>query len=263
MRMSELDDFLAFGHEVLAEAGALAAQHFRRSMPVDNKHDSGFDPVTEADRAVERCIRERIGAHFPEHGIIGEEFGDKAGASAWSWIIDPIDGTRAFIIGLPVWGCLLGLLRDGEPLAGFMHQPILGETFCGDGRQAWITRNGRRQAIRVRKEVGLRDAILTATHPAMFRPDALARFEALAAQVRMMRYGGDCYNYCLLAHGLVDIVVEDDLKPHDILPLAPIVRGAGGCVAYLNSSNTADGLVIAAGSRALNDAVASIMLKPS
>ncbi len=250
--MAEMDDFLAFGHEVLAEAGALAAQHFRQTRFVDSKRQDGFDPVTQADRAVERRIRERIEARFPNHAITGEEFGDQAGASAWRWIVDPIDGTRAFLMGLPVWGCLLGLLRDGEPVAGFMRQPILGETFSGDGRRAWLTRDGRRQAIQASREVQLQDAILTATEPAMFAPQALARFEALAARVRMMRYGGDCYNYCLLAYGLVDIVVEDDLMPYDILPLVPIVRGAGGCISNLSGETPQGGLVVAAAGQRLH-----------
>ena len=212
----------------------------------------GFDPVTEADRAVEARIRERIEQRYPDHGITGEEFGVKTGASAWSWILDPIDGTRSFIIGLPTWGCLLGLLRDGEPVLGFMHQPVVGETFSGDGDRAWIDRGGGRRPLRVRTDARLGDAILAATHPAMFKDAALARFEALAARVRMTRYGGDCYNYCLLAHGLLDLVVEDDMKPHDILPLVPIVRGAGGLVTDLQGATPGGGMVVAAANQALH-----------
>ena len=222
-------------------------------MTVGNKAaGEGFDPVTEADRAVEARIRERIEKCYPDHGVTGEEFGPKTGASAWSWILDPIDGTRSFIVGLPTWGCLLGLLRDGEPVLGFMHQPLLGETFSGDGEGAWIDRGAGRRPIRVRADARLAEAILAATHPLMFRDAATARFKALAARVRMTRYGGDCYNYCLLAHGLLDLVVEDDMKPHDILPLVPIVRGAGGLVTDLQGATPSGGMVVAAASQALH-----------
>lgn len=249
----EIEDFLRFGHATLAEAGRIAADHFRRPLPAGNKAaGAGFDPVTAADRAVEARIRQRIEAHYPTHGISGEEFGTKAGASAWSWILDPIDGTRSFIVGLPAWGCLLGLLRDGEPTLGFMHQPLLGETFSGDGERAWITQGGKRRPIKVRTNAALADAILGATHPSMFKGAALARFEGLAARTRMLRYGGDCYNYCLLAHGLMDLVVEDDMKPYDILPLVPIVRGAGGQVTDLEGATPRGGMVVAAANQALH-----------
>lgn len=247
--MSEIDDYLAFAHDVLADAGTIAARHFRGGGGVDNKRGAGgYDPVTEADRGVEARIRERISERFPDHGIVGEEYGATTGSSGWSWIVDPIDGTRAFVMGLPVWGCLLGLLRDGEPVAGLMHQPVLQETFSGDGKGAWIVRGGERRRIRVRGHAALEDAILVATHPEMFGPADLARYDALARRVRLMRYGGDCYNYCLLAHGLVDLVVEDRLKPYDIQPLVPIVRGAGGVVTDAAGETPRGGFVVAAAS---------------
>ena len=252
--MSEIEALIAFGQRVVVAAGRIAARHFRASAAVVNKQpEQGFDPVTEADRAVETCIRERIAACYPQHGIVGEEFGEQRGASAWSWIIDPIDGTRAFITGLPAWGCLLGLLRDGEPAAGFMHQPVVGETFCGDGERAWVRRGGERRFLRARAGAGLPDATVCATHPSMFDAAALARFETLAARARLLRYGGDCYNYCLLAHGLVDLVVEDGLRAYDILPLVPIVRGAGGCVTDIAGATPRGGrLVVAAGNARLH-----------
>ena len=251
--MSEVDDYVAFAHDVLADAGAIAAQYFRGGGGVANKRGAGgYDPVTEADRGVEARIRERIADRFPDHGIVGEEYGVTTGTSGWSWIVDPIDGTRAFIMGLPVWGCLLGLLRDGEPVAGLMHQPVLQETFSGDGQRAWVARGGERRRIRVRAEAALEDAILVATHPELFGAADLARYEALARRVRLMRYGGDCYNYCLLAHGLVDIVVEDRLKPYDIQPLVPIVRGAGGLVTDAAGETPRGGFVVAAASSDLH-----------
>lgn len=261
--MAEIDRLLAFGQETLATAGELAAARFREPLAIGNKlGDDGFDPVTDADRAVEAHIRERIAARHPDHGIIGEEFGERDGRSAWSWIIDPIDGTRSFMTGLPAWGCLLGILRDGEPAAGLMHQPWVGETFGGDGEQAWLDRAGQRRPLRAHADAALDHAVLCATHPDMFDPPTLKRFQALAARVRLMRYGGDCYNYCLLAHGSVDIVVEDDLRPHDILPLVPIVRGAGGWITDIAGTTPRGGrLVVAAATEALH-ATAMAAMRP-
>ncbi len=254
MSTSGIDELLRFGHDVLAEAGEIAARYFRHQVVIANKRgDDGFDPVTEADRGVEARIRERIAERYPDHGVVGEEYGASSGSSSWSWIVDPIDGTRAFVMGLPVWGCLLGLLRDGEPVGGLMHQPVVGETFSGNGESAWVTRGAERRRIEVRADAVLNEAVLVATHPSMFRSATLSRFEALAARVRMMRYGGDCYNYCLLAHGLVDLVVEDRLQPYDILPLVPIVRGAGGIVTDLAGRTPRGGvMVIAAASEGLH-----------
>jgi len=245
---------------VLALAGRIAAAGFRHPAAVaDKRGDRAFDPVTDADRRVEAAIRDRIAERFPTHGIQGEELGDKPGTAAWTWVVDPIDGTRAYIAGLPVWGCLLGLLRDGEPVLGWMHQPVVGETFFGDGHQAWVTSNGTRTIIRARADAAMADAVLAATHPAMFQRQSRQRFESLAARARMTRFGGDCYNYCLLAHGLIDLVIEDDLRPHDILPLVPIVRGAGGVISDLAGETPRGGLVVAAANPRLHAAAVRAM----
>lgn len=252
--MTDTDEYLAFGREALAVAGRIAATCFRTSLTIENKVAGGFDPVTAVDRLVEAAIRERIEARFPSHGIVGEEHGVKQGSSAWRWIIDPIDGTRSFIIGLPVWGCLLGLLRDDEPVLGFMHQPVVGETFFGDGTSAWVESAGVRKEIHASRNTSLQAANLCATHPDMFTAAVQPRFRQLAAEVRMTRYGGDCYNYCLLGHGLVDLVMEDKLKPYDILPLVPIVRGAGGCITDLAGELPRGGVALAAATETLHAA---------
>ena len=257
-----LHDYLVFGHEVLAQAGRIAAADFRRPAAIADKGGDGvFDPVTNTDRRVEAAIRDRIAERFPTHGIHGEELPDQPGTAAWTWVVDPIDGTRAYIAGLPVWGCLLGLLRDGEPRLGWMHQPVVGEAFSGDGDRAWVTRGGVGTAIRARADATLADAVLAATHPAMFAtPKTRRRFESLAARVRMTRFGGDCYNYCLLAHGFIDLVIEDGLQPHDILPLVPIVRGAGGVISDLAGKTPRGGLVVAAANARLHAAAVRTML---
>lgn len=263
--MAALDEYLTFGREVLAQAGRIAAADFRRVGAIaDKSAGGGFDPVTDADQRVEAAIRDRIAARYPSHGIDGEELDDKPGTSAWRWVVDPIDGTRAYVAGLPTWGCLLGLLHHGEPVLGWMHQPVVGETFSGDGSEAWLSRNVAatsdlgadrdppRATIRTRANTVLADAVLAATHPAMFSGQAWRRFQSLAARVRMTRFGGECYNYCLLAHGLIDLVIEDDLRAHDILPLVPIVRGAGGVISDLAGETPRGGMVVAAANARLH-----------
>ena len=245
---------------MLAQAGRIAAADFRRPATVaDKSGDGAFDPVTDTDRRVEALIRDRIAERFPTHGIHGEELDDKPGTAAWTWVVDPIDGTRAYIAGLPVWGCLLGLLRDGEPRLGWMHQPVVGETFSGDGDRAWVAGDGAGTAIRARADATMADAVLAATHPAMFKGQTRRRFESVAARVRVTRFGGDCYNYCLLAHGMIDLVIEDDLRAHDILPLVPIVRGAGGVVSDLAGKTPRGGLVVAAANARLHAAAVRAM----
>ncbi len=188
--MDEVEARLAVALPIVEEAGRLALGYFRRPMDVENKlGDGGFDPVTVADRGVEALIRERLGAVWPDSPIQGEEEGFTPGASAWSWIIDPIDGTRAFISGVPAWGVLLGLLKDGAPVGGIMRQPYLGETFVGGPAGAFLRREGVETRLRAsgRTEVG--EAILYCTHPSMFAtPGLRAGFEAVSAAVRMSRY---------------------------------------------------------------------------
>ena len=240
---------LEFAASLLPEAGRIALAHFRRPLQIDDKRSRGrFDPVTEADRAIETALRAAILARYPDHGIVGEEHGAHAGSSEWSWIIDPIDGTRAFISGVPAWGTLIGLRQHGRPVAGLVHQPYLEETFAGSGTEGWFERRGERRPLRARQDARLADAILYCTHPSMFRSGPeIAAFERVSAAVRMSRFGGDCYSYCLLALGLVDLVVESDLQSYDIQPLIPIIHAAGGVVSGpLGEDASGGGFVVAA-----------------
>jgi histidinol phosphatase-like enzyme (inositol monophosphatase family) len=244
-----------FAQELVQDAGKIALRHFREPLEVGNKLGDGrFDPVTVADREVERFLSEGIRARFPGHGIVGEEHGSVDGDSRFSWIIDPIDGTRAFISGVPAWGILLGL-RDGPRcVAGLMHQPYLEETFVGTPQAAWLARHGENRPLRTRDTRRLADAILYCTHPGIF-PDAaeLAAFEHVAAQCRLMRYGGDCYSYCLLALGHIDLVIEGGLQAYDIQPLIPIIEAAGGVVSGRHGEDASGGgFVVAAASRELH-----------
>lgn len=244
--------FLDFAHELADLSGRAILPHFRRPMAVDNKANAagGFDPVTAADRAAERTIRRAIAARYPDHGILGEELGAVAGGGRYQWVIDPIDGTRAFIMGAPMWGTLIGLQDGGRPLLGLMDQPFTGERFWADARTAKRRGpDGKVRRLKTRACAGLADAVLTTTHPDLFaaRTEAAA-FARVKARARMTRYGGDCYGYCLLAAGFVDLIIEAGLKPYDVVALVPIIERAGGRITTWDGKPaTAGGRIIAAG----------------
>lgn len=248
--------YLGFAHELADLAGATILAYFRRRLAVQNKAGGeGFDPVTAADRAAERRLRAAIAAKFPDHAVLGEEFAAKAGAGRYQWLIDPIDGTRAFIMGSPLWGTLIGLLFDGRPVLGLMDQPFTRERFWGDGRTAYMRASAERpRKLRTRRCDALSDAVLTTTHPDLFSsPTERDAFARLKSHARMTRYGGDCYGYCLLAAGFVDLVVEAGLKAHDIAPLIPIIEGAGGIVTTWDGEPAAQGgRIVAAGDESVH-----------
>jgi myo-inositol-1(or 4)-monophosphatase len=247
---------------LLDAAAALALRWFRRELGVDDKGGAfGFDPVTEVDRGIETLLRAGLQARFPDHAIVGEEHGTSgpAGARA-AWVIDPIDGTRAFVSGAPEWGTLVGLSVDGRPAAGWAEIPNLGERFAAVGGEGWFRREGQRRPLHARRRATVADAVLRCTHPAMFAADERAAFERLAARVRLQRWGGDCYSYCLLALGHVDLVVESSLQPYDIVPLIPIIESAGGLVTDLRGQPPlAGGLVVAAANPRLHEEALSIL----
>jgi myo-inositol-1(or 4)-monophosphatase len=231
MERRDIDEYMQFAVSAAEAAGPIALRYFRRRVQVSDKATGGFfDPVTAADREVEAALRAAIEQRYPGHGIIGEEDGVKAGVGALGWVIDPIDGTRAFITGMPAWGIMLGLVEDGEPRLGVVHQPFLGETFCGDRRRAWLRADGESVSMHARETRDISDAALYCTHPSMFSGAEARAFDRAAAACRLMRYGGDCYAYCLLALGEIDMIVENGLQSYDILPLIPILEGAGAVV---------------------------------
>ena len=228
---ADLPRYVEFGVNTVRDAGAVILKHFRTVLVVDNKDFGGFDPVTIADKEAESYIRSCIASAFPAHGIVGEEHGTVRGEEPMHWLIDPIDGTRAFITGQLHWGTLLAL-NDGErPIFGVMHQPYVDETFVGSALGAYWLRGRESRRLTSRRCARLAEAVLCTTDPRMF-PDRPAReaFERLAAQCRLVRYGGDCYTPCLLAAGQIDLVVESGLQPFDVQPLMPIVEAAGGAV---------------------------------
>ena len=228
----DLPAFLSLMHHMADLSAPVILPHFRSKVSVDEKLGKGvFDPVTEADRQAEQVIRQIIEQNLPDHAIIGEEFEDVTGTSEYCWIVDPIDGTRAFVMGSTSWGTLVGLTFQGKPLLGMMNQPFTGERFWATPEGSFGRWSGFEGRLQTRDTHDLGQAVITSTCPDLFgSPDDLAAFDALRAHCRMTRFGGDCQNYCLLAMGGVDLVVESNLQAFDIFPLIPIVEQAGGVV---------------------------------
>ncbi|MGH7814349.1 MAG: histidinol-phosphatase [Candidatus Binataceae bacterium] len=261
----EIADYTAFACRTARIAGRKILSHFRERIDIVNKAARGsFDPVTIADREAERAIRAEIGRKYPRHGILGEEQGHSPGTERFTWVIDPIDGTRAFILGQLHWGVLIALNDGARPIAGVMHQPYTGEMFTGSRLGAFATRGRNRIALRTRRCSRLEDAMVCATDPAMFtgRREADA-FHRVARKAKLRRYGGDCYIYCLLASGFVDLAIESGLKPYDIQALVPIIEAAGGIVTTWSGGKPYEGgQIVAAGDRRLHR-IALGMLAPA
>lgn len=230
---------------------------FGTPLAVDNKAVGGFDPVTIADRTIEQRFRAAIEARFPDHSIVGEEAARRDGSVDVEWIIDPIDGTRAFVTGRPMWGSLVGVSVAGQPVAGWMHQPVLGVTHVGHAGGTTMTdRNGVTVDVRTRPIERLSDAVLMCTHPGMFSTrEERWGFGAVERAVQQSRYDGDCANYGFVASGFGDLVIEKGLQPYDIVPLIPIVEGAGGVVTDVDGgSPLGGGWIVASANQRLHDA---------
>ncbi|RCS23915.1 histidinol-phosphatase [Phyllobacterium salinisoli] len=219
--------------QIADAAAAETLPRFRNPGLIDNKYAVGFDPVTEADREAERAIRAVIRSAYPDHGILGEEHGSENLDHSHIWVIDPIDGTRAFISGLPVWGTLVGLTIDGNAEAGLMSQPFTGELFYSDGEGAFYERlsvGEQARRLKTRDTAVLADATLFTTTPALYKGAKRLAYDRLEAVVRLPRYGVDCYAFAMVAAGFADIAVEAGLQPYDIVALIPIIEKAGGVV---------------------------------
>jgi len=234
--------------------------HFRASLAIDDKGGGRFDPVTIADRAAEQAMRALINATYPAHGIIGEEFGNERTEAEYVWVLDPIDGTRSFITGLPIWGTLIGLLKNGRPVLGMMAQPFTGERYAGDGKRAWYAGPGGERPLTTRACPTLDEASLFTTTPALFKGRERAAYDNVEAAVRMPRYGTDCYGYCMVAAGTADLVVEVGLQTYDVAALIPIVEGAGGRFTdWEGGPATRGGRVIASGDPKLHEKVLALL----
>lgn len=247
--------YTAFAVQLAEVARPAILPHFRAALAVENKAAAGhYDPVTEADRGAESAMRALIRARYPSHGIFGEEHGYEPGESPLTWVLDPLDGTRSFITGMLHWGTLIALWDGKRPVLGLMDQPYTGERFMGSALGAVMETAAGRRTLRCRQREDLEAAVLYSTDPALFATAAEREaFQQLSARVQLTRYGGDCYSYCMLAHGLVDLVVEAGLAPYDIMPLVPIIEAAGGVVSdWEGGTAWFGGRVLAAANPALH-----------
>ncbi|MDI7860504.1 histidinol-phosphatase [Rhizobiaceae bacterium n13] len=243
----------AFFDRLADAAKAETLPRFRSGLDVVNKQAGGFDPVTEGDRAAEIAIRTLIEDRFPEHGILGEEQESIGLDREHVWVIDPIDGTRAFISGVPVWGTLIGFQTNGRSVMGMMDQPFTGERYFADGERSWYSGPDGERQIRTRDCRSLADAILFTTSPHLFVGSEMDNYMAIQDQVRLFRYGVDCYAYALLAAGHVDLVIETVLKPYDVGALIPLIEQAGGVITtWQGGRPESGGAIVAAGSRAVH-----------
>lgn len=228
-RLAELDGFLL---ELNLAAAGVILPLFRGDHGLQNKAGAGaFDPVTQADTGAEAEIRRLIGARYSEHGVIGEEYGEDRPDAEFVWVLDPVDGTRSFVAGLPLWTTLIGLRHEGRPVLGSIGQPWLGEVFIGaDKGSRLVTRTGERP-LAVRRGVGLNEAIIASTDPeACFDGAEMGAWRQLRAAARLVRLGCDAYAYAMVAAGVIDLVVEAGLKAWDVEAAIPVIQGAGGQV---------------------------------
>ncbi len=220
----------------------------------DNKDQTGYDPVTEADRASERVMREIIAAERPDDGVEGEEYGSAPGSSGLTWYLDPIDGTRAFVAGLPSWCVLIGLVTEGRPTLGIIDQPWLDERYVGVGDAAWLDCRGARTRLKTRECQHLTHAVLSTTDPFLLTPPERGAFEHIRQTARLTRYGLDAYAYARLAAGTIDMVTETGLKAHDVAALIPVIEGAGGVITdWRGNPAQLGGQIAAAANRTILD----------
>jgi histidinol phosphatase-like enzyme (inositol monophosphatase family) len=250
-------ELVALAHRLADAARPIVARYFRTPVTVDDKSD--LSPVTVADREAETAMRALLDRHAPSHGVFGEEHGAVRTDAEFVWVLDPIDGTKAFITGLPIFGTLIALLRNGRPVMGIIDQPILGERWVGVmGERS--TLNGKPVAVRTCASLDL--AYMYSTAPLMFPGSFEQAHRTLTERVKLFRWGGDCYAYGLLASGHVDLVVEASLKLYDFAALVPVVKGAGGLITDWSGKELdmqSDGTVLAAGDPAIHRAAAALL----
>ena len=256
-----MNDYCALLHRLADAAGRVILPHYRTALVAENKlSDGGFDPVTAADRAAEQAMRVLLAEVAPDHGIIGEEFGRERDDAENVWVIDPIDGTRAFMSGMPTWGTLIALLQQGNAVLGSIDQPFTQERFFGDGERAWLRNRAGQHLIRSRHGVALEHAVIWVSSTFTTTPAEQARVERLRSRVRLLRYGSDCYAYAMVASGLIDAVVDKGLEIYDIAAHIPLISGAGGRVIGLDGAPPLRSTgIIAAGEADLAEAIRDLL----
>ena len=260
-RVNDPESLERFARELADAARVETLARWSNAGAAEDKSGGGnFDPVTEADREAERAMRRMIEARFPDHGIAGEEFPERRANGPYVWSLDPIDGTRSFICGMPTWVTLIALLEDGVPKLGLIDAPRLGERYVGDrGRSLLMGAEGE-ATIRTSGCRSLSEARLSTTDPYLFQGKEAEAFEAVRSRARTMRYCLDGYAYARLAAGTIDLVVESGLNSYDYNALVPVVLGAGGAIGNWNGgSDLSGGQVIAAASAELFDEAVGLL----
>jgi histidinol phosphatase-like enzyme (inositol monophosphatase family) len=257
------DELLRFAHALADAAAAAIMPHYRKDVATEDKGGPGaFDPVTVADRAAEAAMRELITAHYPTHGIIGEEYGRHQDTADFVWVLDPIDGTKSFITGIPLWGTLIGVLKEGSPHIGLSNHPFLQERFWGDGHEAFGEGPLGRKLLTTRKPVQLADAVLMTGTSTIVDEKLDANWRALQPRVRMLRYGSDCYDSNMLAEGHIDGILQRGLEIYDIAALVPIVEGAGGIITGFDGKTAIhSSVILSSGDAALHAQVLDALAK--
>ncbi len=250
--MTVTPDLIVFANRLADTSGAVIRPLFRQRIDVAHKqgvHD--FDPVTEADKGAERAIRALLAKERPADAVLGEEYGEQQGSSGYRWVLDPVDGTRAFITGRHEWGSLIALEQDGKPVLGILDQPVLGERFVGVNGAAHLVQAGKASKLDVRACASVSEAVLCATDPgAYFSKEQLSAFARVERLTKMTRYGGDCYLFAALALGFVDVVIEANFSPWDVAALIPLVEGAGGIITSWDGGSAQSGKsILASGDR--------------
>lgn len=257
------DDLIAVAHAMADAARAAILPHFRaEGLSTDNKDAAGFDPVTEADRAAERAMRAVLAARRPRDGILGEEYGAQSGETGLTWVIDPIDGTRGFLAGTPTWGVLISVGTVDGPLFGIIDQPFIGERFAGGFGTATYSGPQGDGPLRARRGRPLSQALLFTTFPEVGSTQERAGFEAVANEVRLVRYGMDCYAYALVAAGQVDLVIEAGLAAYDIAAPVAVIEAAGGRVTDWRGAPVHNGGQVLAAASGEQHAAALALLAP-
>lgn len=251
--------------QLMADAARAAAlPHFRSAASLaENKAETGYDPVTEADKAAERAMRAVLATARPDDAIEGEEYGAQSGTSGVTWYLDPVDGTRAFIAGLPSWTTLIGATEGATPILGIIDQPWLDERYVGltaGTKASWLQGRGEKLTLTTRDCRKLTDAILSTTDPFILTAPERGAFEHIRATARLTRYGLDAYAYARLAAGTIDMVTETGLKAHDVAALIPVIEGAGGVVTDWrgNTPQLGGQIAAAANRRILDEALISL-----
>lgn len=258
---SSTEALLSFAIELAEASRTVALSLFRTTMEVDNKHANGFDPVTQADRAAEKIMRDMIEERYPDHGIFGEEFGEKAGNSGFTWILDPIDGTRSFICGTPTWMTLVGVKHDGRMIAGAAGQPYTDEVFAGSKAGSHLLRAKQTVALRCTHETDISKVLAGTTAPYLFRQNGHdERLMRIENAVQHLRFDADAYFHCMVAAGQLGVSIDTGLQSYDIAALIPIVEGAGGIVTTWDGQDPSNGGdILVAGNTALHEQAMALL----